>query len=146
MKKPNFYCRRNASQFPNLLLLMDLTLLLVVLIMFTLWHRNRNSLKCVGHVLLLSQRSGNMSKFLKCFTLSISGPLFSRMALVTDKQNVGRKSSKRKRSTMVKSPVMEVCSIKNRRGYSFIAKRLVRNKKDKSKERGNRKNIVIVRP
>ena len=54
-----------------------------------------------------------MSKFLKWFTLSKSVPSFSSMALVTDKQNVGKKSSKRKRSNMSKLPVVEVCKIIN---------------------------------
>ena len=91
---------------------------------YTVTPRKGNSLKCERtcinakskiryDVLATAERIGVWSKFLKWFTSSKSGPSFSSMALVTDKQNVGRKGSKRKRSNMVKPPVVEVGDITN---------------------------------
>ena len=104
-----------------------------------------NKSKTCEHVLAVDKHIVVLSEFSKWFTSSKSGPSFFSMALVTDKQNVGRKGSKRKKSNMVKPPVVEICNILTKRGYFSIAKRLVSNKEGKSKEQGSRKNITIVR-
>ena len=91
---------------------------------YTVTPGKGNSLKCdracvnakskiCEHVLAVAEDIGVMSEFLKWFTSSKSGPSFSSIALVTAKQNVGKKGSKRKRSNMAKSPVVEVCDIIN---------------------------------
>ena len=91
---------------------------------YTVTSRKGNSLECERtcinakskicyDVLAVAERIGVLSKFLKWFASSKSGPSFSSMDLVTDKQNVGRKGSKRKRSNMVKPPVVEVGDIIN---------------------------------
>ena len=104
---------------------MDLTLLLVMLMMLRLTPRKGNSLKtdraCADakskiceYVLAVAEHIGVLSEFLKWFTSSKSGPSFSSIALVTAKQNVGKKGSKRERSNMVKPPpLVEVCDIIN---------------------------------
>ena len=104
---------------------MDLTLLLVMLMMLRLTPGKGNSLKtdraCADakskiceHVLAVAEHIGVLSEFLKWFTSSKSGPSFSSIALVTAKQNVGKKGSKRERSNMVKPPpLVEVCDIIN---------------------------------
>ena len=86
--------------------------------------KRRKSLKCdracvnakskiCEHVLAVAERIGVLSEFLKWFTSSKSGPSVSSIALVTTKQNVGKKGSKKKRSIMTKPPVVEVCDIIN---------------------------------
>ena len=57
--------------------------------------------KICEHVLAVAEHIGALSKFLKWFTLSKSGPSF------------GKKGSKRKKSNMSKLPVVEVCNIIN---------------------------------
>ena len=84
--------------------------------------------KTCEHVLAVDKHIVVLSEISKWFTSSKSGPSFFSMALVTDKQNVGKK-----------------CNIHTKRGYFSIAKRLVSNKEGKSKEQGSRKNITIVR-
>ena len=69
--------------------------------------------KICEHVLAVAEHIGLLYKFLKWFTSSKSGPSFPSIALVTAKQNVGKEGSKRKRSNMVKPPVVEVCDIIN---------------------------------
>ena len=91
---------------------------------YTVTPGKRNSLKCdracvnakskiCEHVLAVAERIGVLSEFLKWFTSSKSGPSVSSIALVTTKQNVGKKGSKKKRSIMTKPPVVEVCDIIN---------------------------------
>ena len=111
---------------------------------YTVTPGKGNSLKCdrarvnakskiCEHVLAVAEDIGVMSEFLKWFTSSKSGPSFSSIALVTTKQNVGKKGSKKIRSIMAKPPVVEVCDIIN-------------TSPDKdSKEQGSGKNITIVR-
>ena len=91
---------------------------------YTVTPGKGNSLKCdrarvnakskiCEHVLAVAEHIGVMSEFLKWFTSSKSGPSFSSIALVTAKQNVGKKGNKRKRSNLAKPPVVEVCDIIN---------------------------------
>ena len=91
---------------------------------YTVTSGKGNSLKCdracvntksniCEHVLAVAEHIGVLSEFLKWFTSSKSGPSFSSIALVTAKQNVGKKGSKRKISNMAKPPVVEVCDIIN---------------------------------
>ena len=56
-------------------------------------------LKICEHVLAAAEHIGALSNFLKWFTLSKSGPSFPSMASVIDKQNVGKKGSKKKKVT-----------------------------------------------
>ena len=69
--------------------------------------------KICEHFLAVAEHIGVLSKFLKWFTSSKSGLLFSSIALVTDNTNCSRKGSTRKRSSIVKPPVVEVCDIIN---------------------------------
>ena len=83
-----------------------------------------NSLKCdricinatskiCKHFLAVTGHIGILSVFLKWFTSLKPGPPFSNMALVTEKQNVGRKGSKTKKRNILKPPGVEICDITN---------------------------------
>ena len=80
---------------------------------YTMTPGKRNSLKCdwacinaksniCEHVLAAAEHIGVLYEFSKWFPSFKSGESFPSMALVTDKQNFGRKGSKKKRSNMVK--------------------------------------------
>ena len=62
----------------------------------------------VTDLLAVAEHIGVLSEFLKWFTSSKSAPSFSSIALVTDKQNFGRKGRKRKRSNIVKPVVVDI--------------------------------------
>ena len=105
------------------------------------------------HVLAVAEHIGVLSKFLKRSTSSKSGPSFSSMALLTEKQNVGKKDSKRKRSKMAELPVVEVCDIINtsqdddilQSSNDLSALKREKEKNKAAKKKKKKKKITIVR-
>ena len=88
---------------------------------------------------------GVLSKFLKWFTSSKFGPSFSSF-LVTDKQNVGRKGSKRKIGNMAKPPMAQVCDIKTSPDGDVLASphNLPAIKKTKAKKKVAEKTFSLL--